>query len=169
MNDQLANTQLELACRLGSEEDIMEALEDGADINFNGSNPLFVAVLAGDRAVLAILVEQGADVAIFGLDAAAEEPEALIDALMQLAPAPVVEEEAAGDEDPVDGKLARLTGGADLGPTEARARIEALARLSGLAFIGAAGGPAVVLFGRSETEQARGTVEIVRTCCVGRQ
>ena len=101
VTDSLANTQLELACRLGSEEDILEALEDGADINFNESTPLFVAVMAGDRAVVTVLVEQGADVSLFGLDAVAGEPQDVIDALMQLAPAPVADEEPGG-EDPVE-------------------------------------------------------------------
>ena len=106
VTDQLSNTQLELACRLGSEEEILEALEDGADINFNGSTPLFVAIMAGDREVVTVLVEQGADASLFGLDVS--EPEEIVEALMKLAPAPVVEDEAGGaEEDPVDGKLAR--------------------------------------------------------------
>ena len=67
MSDPLANAQLELACTVGSVSDVEDALDDGADIDFNCSSPLFVAIMAGNREVVAKLVERGADVALFEL------------------------------------------------------------------------------------------------------
>lgn len=84
MNDPMANAQLELACRIGSLDDIIEALEDGADINCNGSSALFFAVQNGDRAVVKILVERGADVSCFELDGA--QSDELVEQLMAMVP-----------------------------------------------------------------------------------
>lgn len=97
----MANAQLELACRVGSREAIMEALEDGADIDFGGSSPLIIAILARDRPTVETLVSLGADVNCFELTT--KEPEEIVDALMRIAPAP----SDIPDEDPVDAKLVR--------------------------------------------------------------
>jgi hypothetical protein len=87
VSDPLADAQLELACRVGSIEAIDEALEEGADIDFGGGTPLFVAITAHDRSVVEALVERGADVSGFGLSGTGDR-EALVVALLGLAPAP---------------------------------------------------------------------------------
>ncbi len=97
----MANAQLELACKVGSREAILEAIEDGADINFGGSSPLITAILAGDRATVATLVELGADVSCFELGTL--KPDAMVDALMRTAPS----QEEVPEQDPVDAKLVR--------------------------------------------------------------
>lgn len=61
MSDPLANAQLELACRVGSRDAVLEALEEGADINFGHGSPLIIAMMAGDRTMVATLIELGAD------------------------------------------------------------------------------------------------------------
>jgi hypothetical protein len=83
MNDPVANGQLELACRLSSLDDIVEALDDGADINCKGYSPLFIAIQNADRAVLKVLVERGADVSVFEIDAEGDDP---VEQLMKMAP-----------------------------------------------------------------------------------
>jgi hypothetical protein len=84
MSDPLANAQLELACRLGALEEVVEALEDGADIDFGSGTALFVAISEGEREVVSLLVEKGADVVLFGLEREGQE---------------AVEEEAEAEED----------------------------------------------------------------------
>ena len=74
MDNLVANTQLELACRLGLLDDVIEALdEDGADVNCNGCSPIFFAMEAGDRPVVEALLERGAEVAMFGVDRESED------------------------------------------------------------------------------------------------
>ena len=80
MSDPVANAQLELACRLGLLEELVEALEDGADINCNGHSPVFFAVQHGHRELLAALVERGADISCFELEAG--EVDAVVERLM---------------------------------------------------------------------------------------
>lgn len=65
MSDSFANSQLELACRIGAINDLIEALEDGADINYNGGSPIFIAIMAGERRAAEVLVERGADVSMY--------------------------------------------------------------------------------------------------------
>ncbi|MEM8955889.1 MAG: hypothetical protein AAGD22_17165 [Verrucomicrobiota bacterium] len=72
MNDPVANSQLELACRLGALDEVSEALEDGADIDFGSGTPLYVAICEGEREVVALLVKRGADVSVFGFEATGE-------------------------------------------------------------------------------------------------
>lgn len=84
MSDPVANAQLELACRLGLLDELVEALEDGADINCNGHSPLFFAVQHGHRALLAALVERGADISSFELEAG--EVDEVVESLMAMAP-----------------------------------------------------------------------------------
>lgn len=103
MPDPLANAQLELACRLGSVDDVLEALDDGADVDCNGSSPLFIAIMANDRRVVETLVRRGADTSIFGVPGPDAGPEAVVDALMAFVP--VTEEETGAD--PVDAKVVR--------------------------------------------------------------
>ncbi len=101
MNDPFANSQLDLACRVGSRDAIIEAIEDGADINHSGSSPLILAIMANDRSTVEALVELGADVSCFELKVSNQE--GIIDELMKGAP-------STGDvpeEDPVDAKVLR--------------------------------------------------------------
>jgi len=72
VSDPIANSQLELACRLGAIDDIVEALEDGADINCNGGSPVFIAMMENERASLETLLEHGADVSTFIPDGSPE-------------------------------------------------------------------------------------------------
>ncbi len=85
MNDPQANAQLELACRGGAADDLLEALEEGADINCSGSSPLFIAIMASDRDIVSVLVEKGADVSLFEITATGHDE--IVDGLMKLAPA----------------------------------------------------------------------------------
>jgi len=101
MNDPFANSQLDLACRVGSRDAIIEAIEDGADINHSGSSPLILAIMANDRKTVETLVELGADLSCFELKVSNQE--GIIDELMKGAP-------STGDvpeEDPVDAKVLR--------------------------------------------------------------
>ena len=101
MGNSQANSQLELCCRLGSLDGILEALEEGADINCNGSAPLFTAVMANDRTIVTALIEKGADTSAFEINLT-DQDEA-VEALMALAPA----QPAPDEGDPVDAKLVR--------------------------------------------------------------
>ena len=101
MNDPMANAQLELACRVGSREAIIEAIEEGADIDHNGSSVLIIAIMAGDRDTVSTLVELGADVSCFELQVTNHE--AIVDALMKGTP----KTDEILEEDPVDAKLVR--------------------------------------------------------------
>lgn len=103
MSDPQANGQLELACRVGSIDAIDEALEEGADLDFDGGSPLFIGIMAGDRAVVEALVERGADASIFGIVSDDGDRGKVVEALMKLAPST----EAPPEADPVDAKLVR--------------------------------------------------------------
>ena len=59
MSDPAANRTLELACTVGSVEDAAEALDDGADINFGGGAPLFVAIYNKNKDILNLLAQVG--------------------------------------------------------------------------------------------------------------
>ncbi len=65
MSDPIANCTLELACTVGSLDDAIEALEDGADVNFRGGAPLFLAIFNRNREVINYLIDQGADAKSF--------------------------------------------------------------------------------------------------------
>ncbi|MGI9239739.1 MAG: DMP19 family protein, partial [Verrucomicrobiales bacterium] len=104
MNDPVANAQLELACRLGVLDDIVEALEDGADINCNGNSPIFFAVQAGDPTVVAALLERGADVSCFELDAKADD---VLERLMAMVPAKPEPSGSSGGMVELDAKMLR--------------------------------------------------------------
>ena len=91
MSDPIANAQLELACRVGALDDLLEALEEGADVNCKGGGPLFLAIMAGERSVVEVLVERGADPSMFLTPAQASEDVPLadrVDALMACGPGP---------------------------------------------------------------------------------
>jgi hypothetical protein len=89
MSDPISNCTLELACTVGSIDNALEALEEGADINFGGGAPLFAAIFNRNREVVRMLVERGAEIShllpkskqvgISGIDQ-------LIDLLMTFAP-----------------------------------------------------------------------------------
>ncbi len=103
MSDSLTNSQLELACRVGCADAVVEALEEGADINFGGSSPLFVAIAGADRAIVSLLVERGADVSIFEIES--KEKDEIVDQLMVLAE----ESQTGGEKESaeIDGKMLR--------------------------------------------------------------
>ncbi len=101
MSDPFANAQLELAVRVGSRDAIVEAIEEGADIDFGESSPLIIAIMAGDRATISTLVELGADLSCFELRV--DGHDAVVDALM----AGAASGDEAPEEDPVDAKLVR--------------------------------------------------------------
>ncbi len=107
VNDPLANAQLELCCRVGSVEGLLEALEDGADINGNGGSPLYVAIMARDRAIVSALVQHGADTSIFEIPVA--DHDEMVDGLLALAPPIAGDNDADAEDasDPVDAKLVR--------------------------------------------------------------
>lgn len=106
MDHSQVNSQLELCCRVGSLDGILEALAEGADINHNGGTPLFTAIMAHDHAAISLLLENGADASVFLPDGPAGGDAAA--ALLALAPAPGAA--AAGSADSaevVDAKLVR--------------------------------------------------------------
>jgi len=61
MSDPIANRTLELACTVGSIDDAIEAIEDGADVNLHGGAPLFLAIMNRNRDIIDFLLEEGAD------------------------------------------------------------------------------------------------------------
>ena len=65
MSDPIANCTLELACTVGSLDNALEALEEGADINHGGGAPLFNAIFNRNREMITLLVERGADLSHF--------------------------------------------------------------------------------------------------------
>lgn len=60
-----AELELELACKVGSSTDFERAVGEGADVNWDGSAPLFLAIMGGHRHLIARLVELGADASPF--------------------------------------------------------------------------------------------------------
>ncbi len=65
MSDAAANCTLELACTVGSVADALEALEEGADINYKGGAPLFNAIFNRNVEVIRLLIERDADLSSF--------------------------------------------------------------------------------------------------------
>jgi hypothetical protein len=61
MSDAIANRTLELACTVGSLENAVEAIEDGADVNFREGSPLFLAIVNRDRVIINFLLDHGAN------------------------------------------------------------------------------------------------------------
>lgn len=65
MSDPVANRTLELACTVGALDDAIEAVEDGADINFQGGAPLFLAISNRNREIIEFLLDQGAEAEMY--------------------------------------------------------------------------------------------------------
>lgn len=89
MSDPIANCTLELACTVGSLDNALEALEEGADINHGGGAPLFNAIFNRNREMITLLVERGADLSNFvspAKQAVLGSPEETIAMLMECAP-----------------------------------------------------------------------------------
>ena len=116
MSDPIANAQLELACRVSALDDLLEALEEGADVNCKGGSPLFLAIMAGERSVVEVLVERGADLSMFLSAALVPDNVPLedrVDALMACGPGPSSKDDdgdddsatSSGDEPEIDPKL----------------------------------------------------------------
>jgi ankyrin repeat protein len=51
---------LELACTVGSLENAIEAIEEGANVNYQGGAPLFLAIVNRNRAIINMLLDHGA-------------------------------------------------------------------------------------------------------------
>ena len=62
MSDPIANRTLELACTVGSLDDAIDAMEEGADVNFRSGAPLFLAIVNRNRGIINFLLDQGAEV-----------------------------------------------------------------------------------------------------------
>ena len=102
MNSSFANSQLELACRVASSDDVIEALEDGADIDCNGSSPLFLAIGTGSRELIQLLLERGAETSLFQISS--DEKDA-VDKLLALVPP--LKGSNPGEEIEIDPKVLR--------------------------------------------------------------
>ncbi len=63
MSDSVANRTLELACTVGSLDNAIEAIEeDGADANYNGGSPMFLAIMNRHRHIINLLLDHDADI-----------------------------------------------------------------------------------------------------------
>lgn len=51
---------LELACTVGSLDNAVEAIDEGADVNFQGGAPLFLAIVNRNRDIINLLLDEGA-------------------------------------------------------------------------------------------------------------
>jgi ankyrin repeat protein len=100
-----ADRELELACKVGSLPDVERCLAEGADPDFEGGTPLFVAILRGHRAVIERLVAAGASPRPFVRKsrlAKLRTPAQVVAALMECVPPPPPEEDPGlppGDDD----------------------------------------------------------------------
>ena len=61
MSDPAANRTLELACTVGAVDDALEAIDDGADVNYQAGAPLFLAIVNRNRELIHLLLDHGAD------------------------------------------------------------------------------------------------------------
>lgn len=99
-----ADRELELACRVGSVKDFRRAIAEGANVNADGGSPLFLAIMKGNREMVWELLQAGASPAPFLRKtrlARLRTPEAILEALMEGAPPPVLDlaPPPAGDDD----------------------------------------------------------------------
>lgn len=105
MSQWSAELELELACKVGSIRDLERAVSEGADLNWDGSAPLFVAILEGHRPIIARLVELGADPSPFlsaGQMKRLRGPGEIVAALCEACPPPVEGEDPGLPNDPPD-------------------------------------------------------------------
>lgn len=65
MSDPIANRTLELACTVGAADNAIEAIEDGADVNYQGGAPLFLAIMNRNRDLIHLLLDHGASAESF--------------------------------------------------------------------------------------------------------
>jgi len=65
MSDPVANCTLELACTVGAMDDAIEAVEDGADVNYQEGAPIFLAIANRNREIIEFLLDQGANAESF--------------------------------------------------------------------------------------------------------
>jgi ankyrin repeat protein len=99
-----ADRELELACKVGSLPDFRRALAEGANVNADGGSPLFLSIMKGNREMVGHLLEAGANPAFFLTKTRLKKlktPQAILDALMEGAPPPVVDlgPPPGGDDD----------------------------------------------------------------------
>jgi hypothetical protein len=89
MNDPLATRNLELSCTVGSLDNALEAIDEGADVNHAEGAPLFLAIMNRHRTLIALLLDHGADPAFCLTPQRLEKitgREAMIDELVACAP-----------------------------------------------------------------------------------
>ena len=99
-----ADRELELACKVGSLPDFRRALAEGANANADGGSPLFLSIMKGNREMVEHLLEAGANPSFFLTKTRLKKlktPQAILDALMEGAPPPVVDlgPPPGGDDD----------------------------------------------------------------------
>ncbi len=61
MTDPLTDLNLELACAVGSYENAIEAITEGADVECKSGAPLFLSIQNRHRQLIAFLLDHGAD------------------------------------------------------------------------------------------------------------
>ncbi|MBL9154099.1 MAG: hypothetical protein JNK37_16520 [Verrucomicrobiales bacterium] len=89
MSDPIANRTLDLACTVGSVDNALEAIEEGADVNNGGGAPLFTAIFNHNPQIVRLLIEHGADLSNFlppAKRAGITDIDALVEMLMTFAP-----------------------------------------------------------------------------------
>lgn len=100
-----AELELELACKIGSINDLERAISEGADVNWDGGAVLFVAILNGHRHIIARLLELGADPGACLSEAQIRSlrgREEILAALYAACPPPVEGEDPGLPDDPPD-------------------------------------------------------------------
>ena len=91
MSNWSADSELTIACKVGAIDDVRRALEEGADVNCAGGDPLFVAIMGHHRDIVALLVDHDVDVSMFVTKTKLKKlktPEQKFEALMECAPPP---------------------------------------------------------------------------------
>lgn len=60
MTPSVEDRTLELACTVGSLDNAQDAIEEGANVNFQGGAPLFLAIVNRNREIINLLLDHGA-------------------------------------------------------------------------------------------------------------
>ena len=116
MSNWSADYELTVACKVGSLANVKRALEEGANVNHGGGEPLFVAIMDSNREIVDLLLRAGADVSMFVTKTRLKKlktDEDKLEALMECAPpSPEPEdsdkEPATGEDDGEEAELAAL-------------------------------------------------------------
>ena len=100
-----AELELELACKVGSVRDFERAVGEGANVDWDGSAPLFLAIMGGHRHLIIRLVELGADPSPFLSETQvrrSSNPDEIVALLCEACPPPVEGEDPGLPDDPPD-------------------------------------------------------------------